>query len=146
VRNANFGEGGLVVDVVPSWRRSRCGGCGRKASQYDRMPARLDNLRQIGIDEFSYRKRHRYLTIVVNHETRRVVWVGHGKSGQTLRDFFDQLEEERCQQIEMVTMDMAAGYIAGPGQRAASFRKRKANDIRSRVAPITDRAVSPSPN
>ena len=41
-------------------------------------PGRLTRLRRIGIDEFSYRKRHHYLTGVVDHDTRRVVWAGKG--------------------------------------------------------------------
>ena len=42
--------------------------------------ARFAKLRRIGVDEFSYRKRHRYLTIVVDHDERRVVWAGRGRS------------------------------------------------------------------
>lgn len=44
---------------------------------------RLDGLVNIGIDETSYRKGHKYITVVVNHNTNTVVWVGngHGKSG-----------------------------------------------------------------
>ena len=30
----------LVVSVAPSWRRSRCGTCGRRAARYDRQPIR----------------------------------------------------------------------------------------------------------
>ena len=33
--------GMLSVSVRPSWRRSRCGVCGRRAPRYDRQPARL---------------------------------------------------------------------------------------------------------
>jgi len=36
-------------------------------------PDRLNNLRRIGVDEFSYRKHHRYITTVVDHDRRRVV-------------------------------------------------------------------------
>ena len=36
-------------------------------------PARLDELRSIGVDEFSYRKRHCYVTVVVDHDRNRVV-------------------------------------------------------------------------
>ncbi len=39
-------------------------------------PERLENLRRIGIDEFSYRKRHRYITVVVDHDRGRVIWAG----------------------------------------------------------------------
>lgn len=42
---------------------------------------RFDNLERIGIDETSYRKGHKYMTVVVNHDTGKVVWVapGHAK-------------------------------------------------------------------
>jgi transposase len=47
--------------------------------------ARLDGLYQIGVDEVSYRKGHRYLTVVADHDRDgAVVWVGEGKSGATL--------------------------------------------------------------
>ena len=73
--------------------------------------ARLDNLRSIGVDEFSYRKKHRYLTIVVDHDTKRVVWAKEGKSADTLRAFFEALGPERSAGIENVTIDMSAAYI-----------------------------------
>ncbi len=73
-------------------------------------PDRLENLRQIGVDEFSYRKRHRYVTIVVDHDRRRVVWTGQGKGKAALERFFAEIGPEACQRLETVTMDMAAGY------------------------------------
>jgi len=72
---------------------------------------RLDGLRNIGIDEFSYRRRHRYLTTVVDHDRRQVVWAAKGHSTQTLDSFFAELGPERCAGIECATIDMAAGYI-----------------------------------
>ena len=80
-------------------------------------PERLDKLKNLGIDEFSYRKHHNCLTTVVDHDRRRVVWVGHGKSAGTLHKFFDLLGEERCAAIETVTMDMAQGYISAVKDR-----------------------------
>lgn len=74
-------------------------------------PTRLEGLRNIGVDEFSYRKRHRYLTTVVDHDRRRVIWASPGRSSDTLEAFFDELGEARCAGIECVTMDMAGGYI-----------------------------------
>jgi transposase len=38
--------------------------------------ARLDGLRVIGVDEISYRRHHKYLTVVVDHLSGRVVWAG----------------------------------------------------------------------
>lgn len=81
-------------------------------------PARLRGLRNIGVDEFSYRKHHRYLTVVVDHARGRVVWAGVGRSGDTLRQFFDVIGESAARAIENVTMDMAAGYLAVVRERA----------------------------
>jgi transposase len=79
---------------------------------------RLDGLRRIGIDEFSYRKHHRYVTTVVDHDCGKVVWTGKGNGGDTLRAFFDELGPERLAQLETITMDMAAGYLSAIQQRA----------------------------
>lgn len=73
-------------------------------------PCRLEGLRRIGVDEFSYRKRHRYITIIVNHDSRRVVWTGEGKGAAALTRFFTEIGPEACQKLETVTMDMSAGY------------------------------------
>jgi len=73
-------------------------------------PSRLEGLRCIGVDEFSYRKRHRYLTIIVDHDRRRVVWTGEGKGKAALKRFFAEIGPEACQRLETVTMDMSAGY------------------------------------
>lgn len=72
---------------------------------------RLDGLKRIGIDEFSYRRRHRYLTVVVDHETGKVVWATKERTADALSAFFDQLGEERCRMLEHATIDMAAPYI-----------------------------------
>ena len=55
---------------------------------------RLNNLVNIGIDETSYRKGHNYVTVVVNHDTNTVVWVGEGHSTETLSKFFEKLTPE----------------------------------------------------
>ena len=75
-------------------------------------PSRLQHLKRIGIDEFSYRKRHHYLTIVVDHDRKRIVWAAPGRSAATLRSFFEELGEEGRSQITCATIDMAGGYIS----------------------------------
>lgn len=72
---------------------------------------RFQDLTRIGVDEFSYRKRHRYLTTVVDHDKRRVVWAAKGRSSDTLEGLFDELGPEGCARIECATIDMAAGFI-----------------------------------
>ena len=73
----------------------------------------LDGLRRIGIDEISHRKGQRYLTVVVDHDSGRLVWAAAGRDRKTVERFFDQLGQERCKQITLVSCDMA-GWIAGP--------------------------------
>jgi transposase len=85
-------------------------------------PLRLDGLRRIGIDEFSYRKRHRYLTTVVDHDRRRVVWAAPGHSAETLAAFFAELGEGRAARIESATIDMAGGYRKAVEEHAPKAR------------------------
>jgi transposase len=73
-------------------------------------PGRLDRLRRIGIDEFSYRKYHRYVTVVVDHDTHRVVWAREGRGAEVLAAFLDELGKERLAQLELATIDMSAGF------------------------------------
>jgi len=51
----------------------------------------LEGLRRVGIDELSYRKGHRYLTVVVDHDTGRMVWAHEGRNSETLAKFFTAL-------------------------------------------------------
>ncbi|MEV4422849.1 ISL3 family transposase [Patulibacter sp. NPDC049589] len=75
----------------------------------------LFGLTRIGIDEISFRKGQRYLTVVIDHDTGRLVWAAEGRDKQTLNRFFDQLGSARCAGIELVSCDMAA-WICGPVQ------------------------------
>jgi len=68
----------------------------------------LDYLVRIGIDEISHRKGHRYLTVVVDHDSGLLVWAAPGRDKKTLRGFFDLLGAERSKRIELVSADGAA--------------------------------------
>lgn len=68
---------------------------------------RLDGLRRIGIDEISYKRGHRYLIVVVNHDTGALVWAGPGRNDAALHVFFDQLGPERAAQLTHISADMA---------------------------------------
>jgi len=71
----------------------------------------LEGLRRIGIDEISYKKGHRYITIVVDHDTGRLVWAAPGRDRKTLGAFFTELGESRCAAVTHVSAD-AAQWIA----------------------------------
>lgn len=241
VKHVQFSvTGALTVSVVPSWRRSRCGTCGRKAPRYDRQPVRgwrhlpwgrtpvwlryapwrvscrhcgvrvervswavgssaftapfeeltaylaqvtdrttvsrltgiswqavgsivervvarcldagrFDELTRIGIDEFSYRKRHHYLTVVVDHDRRRVVWAGEGRSARTLQAFFDRLGPDGCARIALVTADLAASYQQAVRARVPHARvvfdrfhvERLATDALDEVRRSEQRGLAP---
>ena len=64
-------------------------------------------LRRIGIDEISYKRNHKYLTVVVDHDTGRLVWAGVGRDKATVRTFFDALGPQRSAQITHVSADGA---------------------------------------
>jgi transposase len=68
---------------------------------------RFADLTRIGIDEISYKRGHRYLTVVVDHDSGRLVWAAPGRDKATLAVFFDALGEQRCAQITHVSADGA---------------------------------------
>lgn len=83
----------------------------RVSADIDATLDRLEGLRRIGIDEISYKRGHRYLTVVVDHDTGALVWAAAGRDEATLRGFFDALGPERSAQITHVSAD-AAEWIA----------------------------------
>lgn len=83
----------------------------RVDSDIEAVVDRLDGLRRIGIDEISYKRGYRYLTIVVDHDSGRLVWAAPGRDEATLNTFFDALGPERAARITHVSADMA-GWIS----------------------------------
>lgn len=68
--------------------------------------ARYEGLRRIGVDETSYKKGHKYLTVVVDHDRGYLAWAAAGWSKEVLRGFFrDELSREQRRGIEVVTAD-----------------------------------------
>jgi transposase len=74
-------------------------------------PSRFDNLEAIGIDETSYKKGHKYMTVIVDHETGHLIWARKGFGKSILTEFFEELTEEQRAKIKYVTAD-GAGWIA----------------------------------
>jgi transposase len=81
---------------------------------------RLDGLYRIGVDDVSYRKGHRYLTVVADHDRGgRVVWAGEGRDHTVLERFYDELGEDRIAQLEAISMDMSLAYKKATDHKAA---------------------------
>ncbi len=102
-----------VAELMRVAWRTVGGICERVAAEARQDAGLLDGLERIGIDEISHRKGQRYLTVVVDHDTGRLVWAAAGRDRKTVERFLDELGEERCKQIKLVSCDMAS-WIAGP--------------------------------
>ncbi|MBQ9316462.1 MAG: ISL3 family transposase [Atopobiaceae bacterium] len=84
--------------------------------------ARFDGLRRIGIDETSYKRGHRYLTVVVDHDRGRLVWAHEGYGKDVLSLFLDELTREQRRGIEVVTADGARWIRALVRRRCPNAR------------------------
>ena len=72
---------------------------------------RLDGLYRIGVDEIAYRKGRQFLTIVADHDSGRVVWVGQGRTAQAFEEFFDALGPDRSAAVEAISADASGIYL-----------------------------------
>lgn len=85
---------------------------------------RLEGLYRIGVDEVSYRKGHRYLTVVADHDRDgTVVWAAEGKDHSVLEAFYDELGEDGCAALEAVSLDMGGAYQKATDTRAPDARQ-----------------------
>lgn len=73
-------------------------------------PVDLSGVTLLAMDEFAIQKGHRYATVVIDARTKRVLWLGRGRSRQSVTPFFEALGGESCARIEAVAMDMNAAY------------------------------------
>jgi len=66
--------------------------------------------KRLVMDEFALFKGHRYTSVVLDADTRRVLWIGEGRSRAAIRPFFEELGPEGCARIEAVAMDMNTAF------------------------------------
>jgi transposase len=91
--------------------------CERVAAEAIASRDLFADLKRIGIDDFSHRKGHRYLTVVVDHDSGRLLWAAPGRDRKTVEKFLDLLGKERCEQLELVSCDMAESIALAVGER-----------------------------
>ena len=113
---------------------------------------RLDGLFDIGIDEVSWRKQHRYLTLVVDHHRRCVVWGTEGAGAAAADRFFAELDPEPAgDPFAPESSDIQAPSDALPeheraqspvGQRAGQLRAISL-DMGPRIRQVSARARAP---
>jgi len=100
-----------VVQLMRTGWRTVGNICARVWSDVEQRVDLLAGLARIGVDEISYKRHHKYLTVVVDHDSGRLVWAAAGRDKETLRSFFDLLGPERSARITHVSAD-AADWIA----------------------------------
>ena len=71
----------------------------------------LSGLRILAVDEIAVRRGHKYLTVVMDYVSGRVLFVGKDRKADTLIRFFDQMSPKQRQGIEAVAMDMWNPFI-----------------------------------
>jgi len=73
----------------------------------------LEGVTEIGVDEISVFKGHKYLTLVyqINAGSRRLLWSGPERRTKTLLQFFQDFGGERSAQLQFVCSDMWAPYL-----------------------------------
>jgi transposase len=70
-----------------------------------------DGLQRLAIDEIAVRKGHNYMTVVLDYDTGRVVWMGKGRQIETLDEFFKNMPEHVRNGIRAVALDMWDPFI-----------------------------------
>jgi transposase len=95
----HFGLGWQTVkEIDKAWMRRTVG------------PVDFSGVTMLVMDEFAIQKGHRYATVVADARTKRVLWVGRGRSRKEIRAFFELLGEQGGREIEAVAIDMNTAY------------------------------------
>jgi len=101
-------------------------------------------LRILAIDEVSIRRGQRYLTVVLDYESGRVVWVGQERKARTLGRFFAGMTTKQGKQLEAMVMDMWAPYILAIGTEVPHLKIVFVDKVRNseyRKAPKANKQV-----
>ena len=72
-----------------------------------RIPLR--EVRRLAIDEIHLGKKMKFLTLVIDLDTGRILWVAKGRGKEALRKFWRRLRLARAR-VEAVACDMSAAY------------------------------------
>jgi transposase len=78
-------------------------------AQYGKIDT--SGVRILAVDEIAIRKGHRYLTVVLDYERGRVIWVGKHRRAKTLSRFFNKMPKRDRKTLEAIAMDMWDPYI-----------------------------------
>lgn len=89
-----------------SWRAVN-NACVRVATEALGRTDLLEGLVAVAIDEVKYKKGQRYLTVVCDHFTGKVIWAAKGRTKAVVGEFFDALGNDRATALAFVSCDGA---------------------------------------
>ena len=72
---------------------------------------RYEGLKRLAIDEIAVKRGHNYMTVVLDYDTGRVVWMGKGRQRVAIDEFFQAMPVEVRESIQAVAIDMWQPYI-----------------------------------
>jgi len=80
-----------------------------------RVHENFENIKSIGLDETSRAKGHDYITLFVDLEERRTIFITEGKDNSTVKRFVEDLEAHngKAESIEQVSVDMSPAFKKG---------------------------------
>jgi transposase len=106
----------VAVFARVAWRT--VGAMCRRVAAEKLDPDRLSGLVEIGVDEISWRKHHKYLTLVSDHATSQIVWGTAGKNAAAFGRFFDDLPDGAADDLAAISMDLGPAYAKTARERA----------------------------
>ncbi len=69
----------------------------------------LNDVKYLGVDEFSIRKHHSYMTIFVNLQTGRILHAVEGRSKEAISHFLKRVKRY-AKNLQAIAMDMSVSY------------------------------------
>ena len=105
----------LAVAELTGWSWDTVKDLVKKRLAKDYAHIRLRDLRRLAIDEIYLGRKKKYLTLVIDQESGRIVWVGRGRAGEALHGFWRRLKASGAR-IEAVAMDMSQAYASAVAQ------------------------------
>lgn len=91
------------------------------AVDWGRAHQDLSGVTAIGIDEITWQRGHRYLTVVyqIDEGCRRLLWVGQERRAKTLLRFFRWLGTARSAELRFICSDMWKPYLKVVAKKAS---------------------------
>jgi transposase len=87
-------------------QRAVARGQARRSARGESTPTKL------GVDEKSPGRGAEYFTVVSDLESKTVTWIGDGRKGQTLDEYWNSLSASDLTAIECIAMDMSNAYFS----------------------------------